>query len=455
MPSNEAPPSDPAPEPAPEPAQSDLTLGDALQIAIRMHQSGNLEVAEKVYEAVLRADADHVDALHFQGLLRHQQGRLQEGMELVRRAVALAPDHADARNNLGNMLLEGELFDEAEEVYRQVLAMRPSHAGAHTNLGTVLRRKGELGEAEAAFRKAIELDPEHGEAYHNLGNVMRKAGRYEEALAAYGRALALRPYEATSYQRIGILLAVLGRMTEASEIYRRWMELQPDNPQPRHLYAACSGKDIPARASDDFVRSLFNGYAGSFDRSLIKNLSYRAPELVADAVGAALGAPAGALDVLDAGAGTGLCGPLVRPFARRLVGVDLSPNMLQKAKERGSYDALETAELTAYLAAQSRAFDLVISADTLVYFGDLGAVLAAAAGALRAGGHLVFTVEHAQPEPPSPGFLLAHHGRYLHGERYVEESLAAAGLTPISLRRAHLRTEFLKPVDGLVVTARL
>ena len=38
--------------------------------------------------------------------------------------------------------------------------------------------------------------------------------------------------------------------------------------------------------------------------------------------------------MLDAGCGTVLCGPLVAPFARRLVGVDLSARMLDQAKAR-------------------------------------------------------------------------------------------------------------------------
>ena len=77
------------------------------------------------------------------------------------------------------------------------------------------------------------------------------------------------------------------------------------------------------------------------------------------------------LDVLDAGCGTGLCGPLVAPYARRLVGVDLSEGMLVHAKEKNVYHALMKAELTDYLHDNSEAFDLIVSADTLVYFGDL------------------------------------------------------------------------------------
>ena len=40
--------------------------------------------------------------------------------------------------------------------------------------------------------------------------------------------------------------------------------------------------------------------------------------------------------MLDAGCGTGLCGPLIAPHARRLVGVDLSGQMLAHARERVS-----------------------------------------------------------------------------------------------------------------------
>ena len=72
--------------------------------------------------------------------------------------------------------------------------------------------------------------------------------------------------------------------------------------------------------------------------------------LVAEAVAAALGGPKGTLDVLDAGCGTGWCGPHVRPYARRLTGVDLSPAMIERAEARRVYDELVVAELTEYLA---------------------------------------------------------------------------------------------------------
>ena len=52
---------------------------------------------------------------------------------------------------------------------------------------------------------------------------------------------------------------------------------------------------------------------------------------------------------------------------------------------RTSTTTLVKVELTAYLRDSREAFDLIVSADTLVYFGELEDVVAAAAGALAAG----------------------------------------------------------------------
>jgi len=162
--------------------------------------------------------------------------------------------------------------------------------------------------------------------------------------------------------------------------------------------------------------------------------------------------PLKCLDVLDAGCGTGLCGPLVAPYARHLIGVDLSEGMLVHAKEKNVYHALVKAELTDYLRDNSEAFDLIVAADTLVYFGDLEGVLVAAARALRPNGLLVFTLEHAEGGEADVDYRLELHGRYSHAGAYVERVLACAGLQP-EIAHAELRMESGTPVAGLVMRA--
>ena len=162
--------------------------------------------------------------------------------------------------------------------------------------------------------------------------------------------------------------------------------------------------------------------------------------------------PSKRFDVLDAGCGTGLCGPLIAPHARRLVGVDLSSGMLAQARTRNVYDELIKGELTAYLSQLTEAFDVIVSADTLVYFGPLHDVTAAAANVLRPGGRFIFTVEAIPDEGSSTGYSLRNHGRYSHTHRYLEDVLHGARLRS-EIVPAELRLEAGDPVQGFVVRA--
>ncbi|MFY9514063.1 MAG: methyltransferase domain-containing protein, partial [Rubrivivax sp.] len=154
------------------------------------------------------------------------------------------------------------------------------------------------------------------------------------------------------------------------------------------------------------------------------------------------------------GCGTGLCAPLLQPWAASLAGVDLSEGMLQQAVARRVYDELVCGELVAFLQSRPAAWDLVVSADTLCYFGALDTFAAATAAALRGPGLLVFTVEAHDDGDGAPDYRLQGHGRYSHRRRYVEATLRAAGLQPLELQAVQLRMEAGAPVAGWLVTAR-
>jgi predicted TPR repeat methyltransferase len=199
---------------------------------------------------------------------------------------------------------------------------------------------------------------------------------------------------------------------------------------------------------------VFDGFAESFDE-VLHRLEYRAPALVGEALQRIAGEPRGALDIVDAGCGTGLLAQYLKPYARSLVGVDLSPKMLMKAAPR-PYDRLIVVELAFFLQTSPGAFDIVASSDTLVYFGDLRGVFAAARRALRAGGRLLFTVERApNPQDITEGYCIHPHGRYSHTEAYVRKTLADAGFEVIDIEQAQLRREGTAYVEGLVVAARV
>jgi predicted TPR repeat methyltransferase len=350
------------------------------------------------------------------------------------------------------------------------VALDAAQPQAHNNLATLHRRHGRWTEAEAACRQALQADPDLSDAWYNLSLILLGQGRVREGLEANSRAILLWPRQLLAREQVLRALIVLGQLDEAARLYRDWLAEDPDNPVVQHQYAAClqglqaqgapqpqgdaSDQPAPSRASDAYVETLFDHFAASFDAKL-GQLHYRAPELVATAVREALGEPPGqapaVLNVADLGCGTGLCGPLIRPWAARLAGCDLSVGMLRQAKARGVYDLLHKAELVYYLDTQPGQFDLLVCADTLCYFGDLQSVLAAARRALQPGGHFIFTVEGLGASDAA-GWQLQPNGRYAHTLAYLEVSAAQAGLTLQAAQADNLRQEAGQPVSGWVVT---
>jgi predicted TPR repeat methyltransferase len=196
---------------------------------------------------------------------------------------------------------------------------------------------------------------------------------------------------------------------------------------------------------------LSDSYAPQFDHSLAQ-LNYRAPEFIVQRLAGAVAANR-SLDILDAGCGTGLCGPLLKPFAARLIGVDLSAGMLKEAAKRDLYDELIEGELHTYMTTRPSTFDVIVACDTLVYHGRLDDAAVAAATALKPGGRLLFTLEQLPDDGPAP-YRLEPTGRFCHRAAYVQATLAAVGLVDTGIDAIVPRLECGEPVNGLLVMSR-
>ena len=435
---------------------AELSLPEAFRYAQRLQQNDQLEAAETLYQRLLEVLPDQPDLLHGLGLLHFQRGQIGLALDCLARAIEAAPDHPDFHANLGNIELSEGLTERAFGSYQRALALEPGRADFHSNLGVLLRLLGQQEAAEVAYERAIALDPAHYRAYNNLGMLAAARGDIEAAVRHYCTSITLMPLHPDGHKLLGMAYHSLGRLDEAAEVYRQWLAQDPGNPTARHQLAACSGRDVPPRAADDYVEQTFDRFASSFEDQLQNRLSYRAPELVAAALARHLPEPALALSVLDLGCGTGLCGPLLKPWAGRLTGVDLSVGMLARAEAKACYDQLYKIELTEFLQKPEQAgtWNLILSADTLCYFGPLEQVAGAARQALVPGGLLAFSVEDAAAQPAPQGYRLNPHGRYAHQAGYLGRCLDTAGFDLLGLDAVTLRTEGGLPVAGWVVVAR-
>jgi predicted TPR repeat methyltransferase len=241
----------------------------------------------------------------------------------------------------------------------------------------------------------------------------------------------------------------MGDREQALEHMREAGRLDPANPQTQYLLAALGDGPMPERADSQYVASLFDAYASTFDNDLVSRLKYNIPEEINEALARAdlLGT---GLDVLDIGCGTGLCGPLFRAYARRLVGVDLAPKMIEAARARGVYDELVVGDVIKPMKDGKSQFSHVVGADVFPYIGDLNEVFDAVSTALTNNGVFAFSVESTETYP----FELHSKARYAHSERYLRELADKFGFEVVLLEDTVVRTDKGEPVKGFVVLLR-
>ncbi|MEZ5752356.1 MAG: methyltransferase domain-containing protein [Paracoccaceae bacterium] len=272
-----------------------------------------------------------------------------------------------------------------------------------------LADSGDLDAAIEVLSDALTEVPGWAAGWFRLGEWLERAGRIPQAIEAWESALAADPQDVLG---AGLKRDLLRRVPVAEA--------------------------LPAA----FVETLFDQYAPRFDTALVDKLDYRAPALLATALGERRFARA-----MDLGCGTGLAGEALRARCDWLEGCDISAGMLAQAEAKGLYDRLFKSDLSALVIGDDR-FDLIVAADVFVYVGALERILGWCAGSLAPGGTLAFTVESC-----ADGLTLRESRRFAHSRDYLESVLAAAGFRRVTLEPATLRTDRGGAIDGFVVLA--
>lgn len=456
---------------------------DLLRRAVKLHQDGQLDAAQELYQQVLALEPRDPNALNLLGMVHHQRGQQDPAEDLIRQAIAVAPNVPGFHVNLATVMLAQRRMDLAEEACRRAIVLQPEYPEAHNNLsvallgqgkidaameeaaaalrlrhrypaarnnlGNAFRAKSMYREAESCYRDALAQDPKHAEAQSNLAITMLSMNRREEAVTEARRAIELRPNHGGSHMTLGLALEELDRKDEAIEIYRKVLAAKPDARALQFQLASLTGEATFDAAPPEFVAMLFDNYADTFDRHLVEGLRYRGPELVVETLRAA-GAKRHDAEIADVGCGTGLCGVLLRPMARHLVGVDLSSRMIGQARQRNVYDELFVDEIVAFLRVRFAAYDIITATDVLNYFGDLRAVFSAAAQSLAVGGMIGLTLEKHDGD----GFVLNPTRRYAHSIDYVRSLLPEARLREMSATEAPLRKQGEENVAAWVIVLR-
>jgi predicted TPR repeat methyltransferase len=309
--------------------------------------------------------------------------------------------------------------EEAIICFDKALSIMPGFVEALASRATALLELDRLDEALAGFDRVLALKPDHAISWNNRGNTFVAMHRHEEAVASFDKALALRPDLETAKVNRELALLELRKLS---------------------------------RLPPMMARALFDDFSSHYDETMLEALGYRGHvhvRTLAEQVVPNLKPP---MRILDLGSGTGLVGDAFKDIAAggRLDGIDLAPRMIEAARARGIYDTLILGDLETVLAEDGEGYDLILSADTMIYIGDLKPTFLGVAKRLLPGGFYVFACE----SKVDGDWEQTEANRFRHSEAYLRAESAGAGLDFAGLLRCSLRTESGKPVPGFAVALK-
>ena len=293
------------------------TLDQALQKGIEAHKAGQVQEADRLYTAILKAQPKHPDANHNMGVLAVGVGKVQEALPFFKTALEANPNTAqfwlsciDALIKLDRMADAKALFDRATDngakgdgfdqlklrlkeveptatimsenqnlpkdqlqplinLYTQgqlqkaldeakrLLQKFPNSVVLCNISGASSQGLGRLDDALNSYKQALKIKPDYAEAINNIGNVLQEQGKSEEAVEAYTKALAIKPDNAEAYSNMGVALQEQGKLEEAIEAYKKALAIKPDNAEAcNNMGAALKEQGKLEEAVEAFKKAL-------------------------------------------------------------------------------------------------------------------------------------------------------------------------------------------------------
>lgn len=422
------------------------------------YSRGDYENSEKFTQKILKTNPQDVSALLNMGNIAYCRGDYALALEYYTSVYRLKPTSYIAVINMANTCFDLERYVKALEYAKQALKIYPSSVDAYIILGNSYLELGRTEKAESNLLRALEYRQNNSWIYASLSRLYQKSENWEQALRMGWNAV-LYAGDALEDQHINFGYLLYECVDEkgpdlVQDYAKKWLDRFPDNKLVNYMAKAIINNSYIDKADSEYVEKIFNQFASDFEETLA-GLEYQVPEYIAEAIKDFYKKPLGKPSHwLDMGCGTGLCGIYAKPYVGwcRLDGLDISPKMLEKARQKGIYDRLFCDEILHFLTEKQRKYHLITAGDVLTYFGELRGLFEKTAASLYDGGYFIGTI--TENDHNQDAYFLLPSGRFVHSQEYVLTTLKKNGFKYRLMDRKPLRNEGERVVYGWVVVAQ-
>ncbi len=421
---------------------SQHSINEKMQFILKLYKQGQ-------YREVL-AQADN--ALNFSpnsellynvlGTANSELQRFEMAIECYEKAIKINPQYAEAYYNMGNAFHDQGELKSAIDSYNKAINIKPAYFEACSNMGSAQHGAGELKEAIKSYQRAIRIQPNSSKSYNNLGCVLQDKGNIDSAVENYKKAIKIQPNYLEAHYNLGEAFMEIGQLIEAGKCFKKALSLNPKDELGAKIKLASLGEgSVPESTPEHYLKHFYKNRAQSW----VENTpQYRGHAMVARAIEQTR-IKNNSLKILDLGCGTGSLASFLHSYADTLDGVDISPEMLTRAKKTKFYDNLYEKDLAIFLRNTKSHFDLIVAAAVMIHFLDLKPIFKLVSDKLSPSGSFVISIFKANREQKELNSFMM----YSHSDDYIRKIAASLNFKVCYSEHGIHEYHKKKPVDGL------
>jgi Flp pilus assembly protein TadD len=210
------------------PAQESLPpqLEQRIATGVEALKSGDLDTAEKIFDAALRQGVKHPLVFHNLGVIAQQRRDHKLATTRFRQAIQLQPSYGPSHLLLGASLRALGKNTEAVHELERATKLMPKEPQAYLQLAKAYEASDNWIAAVVEFQKLVELSPQEPEYRYQLGRAWTKLSGW-----SYQEIKHLNPDSARLQQALGQEYAIQEKYDFALAAYQRAAKKDPGLPE--------------------------------------------------------------------------------------------------------------------------------------------------------------------------------------------------------------------------------
>lgn len=348
-------------------------------------------------------------------------------------------------------------YDKAIKIYADILSDDAENFASIANTATAYFELKKFDKAIPFFQKALSIDSTNSWWYNYLSQSMQKCGDLSGALENAWQAVLQDENDNAHHLNLAYTIYEIfdeEGLEKIDSYLKKWYKKYPQNPIAEQCFKSYFYDKNFSCSNLKYVEELFDVFASDFD-NVLSELEYDSPKIIAQYLQEFLTAKNNdKISILDLGCGSGLCGKYLKKIFKksRIVGVDISAQMLKTAKAKNVYDELIKGDIINCFDVKKEVFNVVVASDVLTYFGKLDAIFEKVDSVLCKNGVFTFTI--SENKINNNDYFLMPSSRFVHTQKYVENEIKKRKFKLIKKESKILRKEGDKDVVGMVYSVK-